>query len=69
MNTDFSYCGHNYFHGLVLRSIATGYGPDNQGEKFQSRQWYDYSLLYVVEIGSGAQPTSYPMVTGALSRG
>jgi hypothetical protein len=37
--------------------------------KFEFRQGQEFSLLHVVETGSGVQPTSYPIGTGALSPG
>jgi hypothetical protein len=37
--------------------------------EFNSREDQAFSLLHVVEIGSGVHPTSYQMGTGALSPG
>jgi hypothetical protein len=43
--------------------IATGYGL------FESRKGREFSLLHVVETGSGVHPASYPMGPGILSQG
>jgi hypothetical protein len=45
--------------------IATGYGLENQGVRVFESQWgQEFSLLHVVQTGSGVHPTSYPMGTG-----
>jgi hypothetical protein len=45
--------------------IATGYGLDEQGgREFESRSGKRFSLLYIVQTGSGVHPTSYKMGTG-----
>jgi hypothetical protein len=51
--------------------IETGYVLDNQGVGVQVPVGgQEFSLLYVVQTGSGARPASYPMgVPGALSPG
>jgi hypothetical protein len=50
--------------------IATGYGLDDQEEReFESQYGQKFSLLPIVQTGSGVHPTSYKMGTGALSRG
>jgi hypothetical protein len=50
--------------------IATGYGLDDQGEReFESRWGKKFSLLHIIQTGSGVHPTSYKWVPGALSRG
>jgi hypothetical protein len=50
--------------------IATGYGLDDQGGwEFESRQGQKFSLLHIVQTGSGVHPTSYKMGTGGSSRG
>jgi hypothetical protein len=35
-----------------------------EGQGFKSRYRKEFSSLHVVQIGSGAHPISYPMVTG-----
>jgi hypothetical protein len=47
--------------------IATGYGLDDRGFELESGWDQEFSLLHVVQIGSGAHPASYPWVRGALS--
>jgi hypothetical protein len=37
--------------------------------EFESWWGQEFSLLHVVQTGSGVYPTSYPMGTGALSLG
>jgi hypothetical protein len=37
--------------------------------EFESHKSQEFSLLQVVQTGSGVHPTSYPMVPGALSPG
>jgi hypothetical protein len=55
--------------GLVI-GIATCYGLDDQeGREFESRKGKKFSLLHIVQTGSGFHPTSYKMGTGPLSRG
>jgi hypothetical protein len=49
--------------------IATGYGLDDRGIGVRVVVGQEFSLLYVVQTGSGIHPTSYPMVPGALSPG
>jgi hypothetical protein len=45
--------------------IATGYGLDDLGEReFEYRQGKKFSLLHIVQTGSGVHPTSYKMGTG-----
>jgi hypothetical protein len=45
--------------------IATGYGLDDQGGlDFKSRLGKKFSLLHIVQTGSGVHPTSYKMGTG-----
>jgi hypothetical protein len=45
--------------------IATGYGLDDREVGVRvSVGARNFSLLHVVQIGSGAHPTSYPMGTG-----
>jgi hypothetical protein len=45
--------------------IATGYGLDNRGVAVPVGQ--EFSLLHVVQTGSGVHPTSIKLVPGALS--
>jgi hypothetical protein len=35
-----------------------------EGSDFESQYGQEFSLLYVVQTGSGVHPTSYPMDTG-----
>jgi hypothetical protein len=45
--------------------IATGYGLDDHGgREFESQQGQKFSLLHIVQTGSGVHPTSYKMGTG-----
>jgi hypothetical protein len=44
--------------------ITTGYGLDNQGFEVRVPVGQEFSLLHVVQTGSGAHPTSYPMGNG-----
>jgi hypothetical protein len=44
--------------------IATGYGLDNRRLEFESRYGQEFSLLQVVQTGSGIHQTSYKMGTG-----
>jgi hypothetical protein len=39
------------------------------GSEFKSRWGQEFSLLHVVQIGSGVHPAFYPMGTGAHSPG
>jgi hypothetical protein len=50
-------------------SIATGYGLDDRGAEFESRQGQEFSPLHVVQTGSGAHQASYPMGTGGYFPG
>jgi hypothetical protein len=43
--------------------IAAGYGLDGRGVGVRVPVG-DFSLLHVVQTGSGAEPASYPMGTG-----
>jgi hypothetical protein len=49
--------------------MATGYGLDDRGSEFESRLEQEFSLLRVVQTGSGAHPASYPMGTGPCFSG
>jgi hypothetical protein len=44
--------------------IATAYGVDDRGGGVRALVQSEFSLLHIVETGSGAHPTSYPMGTG-----
>jgi hypothetical protein len=45
--------------------IATGYKLDDQGgREFEPRYGKKFSLLHIVQTGSGVYPTSYKMGTG-----
>jgi hypothetical protein len=48
---------------------ANGYGLDDLGVEFESRKGKKFSLLHVVQTGSGVHPTSYPMGNGELFSG
>jgi hypothetical protein len=51
-------------------SIATGYGLGDGGVgSSESRYCQEFSLLHVVQTGSGAKPASYRMGTGASFSG
>jgi hypothetical protein len=39
-------------------------GWTTEGSEFESRWGQEFSLLHVVQTGSGAHPASYPMGTG-----
>jgi hypothetical protein len=43
--------------------IATGYGLDDKGFGVRVPVWQEFSLLHVVQIGSGAHPAFYPNVS------
>jgi hypothetical protein len=47
-----------------LVGIATGYGSESK-----SRSGKEFSLLHVVQTGSGVHPTHYPMDTGGSFSG
>jgi hypothetical protein len=50
--------------------IATGYGPDDQGgESSSPGRVKKFSLLHIVQTGSGVHPTSYKMGTGGKAAG
>jgi hypothetical protein len=44
--------------------IATGYGLDDGWVRVRVPMGQEFSLLHVVQTGSEAHPTSYPMGTG-----
>jgi hypothetical protein len=45
--------------------LATGWTTEKS--EFESRWGQEFSLLFVVQTGSGAHPTSYPIGTGDSS--
>jgi hypothetical protein len=50
--------------------IATGYGLDYQGGRSSSPgRVKQFSLLHIVQTGSGVHPTSYKMGTGGKAAG
>jgi hypothetical protein len=49
--------------------IATGNGLDDRGVGFRVPVGSEFSLLHVVQTGSGTHPTSYPMGTGDIFLG
>jgi hypothetical protein len=55
---------------IVRAGIVTGYGLDDRmiGVRFPVRAG-NFSLRHRVQTGSGAQPPSYQIDTGALSLG
>jgi hypothetical protein len=56
------------FHISVL--LATGWtGWTTEESEFESRYLQEFSLLHVVQAGSGAHPASYTMVTGGKAAG
>jgi hypothetical protein len=44
--------------------IATGHGLNDRGVGVPNSGSQQFSLLHVVQTGSGVHPTSYPMGTG-----
>jgi hypothetical protein len=49
---------------------ASGYGLDDERVEFEYRWEQTFSLLHVVQTGSGSHPPSYPMGTeGKSGRG
>jgi hypothetical protein len=49
--------------------IATGYGLDDRGVEFESREGQEFSLLHVVQTGAGAPPISLSNRQRGLSPG
>jgi hypothetical protein len=49
---------------LRVVSIVTGYGLVDQAVKFEYWKGQEFSLLHIVQTGSGAHPASYPMGSG-----
>jgi hypothetical protein len=54
-----------YFLGVGSRDSSVGIatGWTTEGSEFESWWVQDFSPLHVVQISSGAHPTSYPMGT------
>jgi hypothetical protein len=44
--------------------MANDYGLDEKGSEFESQLTQEFSLLHVVQTGSGAHPAFYSMGTG-----
>jgi hypothetical protein len=57
----------NMIYLIEGAGIATG--GTTEGSEFESRYDLEFSLLYVVQTGSGVHPTSYPMGTGGYFPG
>jgi hypothetical protein len=49
--------------------IATDHGLDERGVGVRVPYRLEFSVLHVVQTGSGVHPTSYPMGTGAFLLG
>jgi hypothetical protein len=45
-----------------VERLATGW--TTEGLEFESRYDQEFSLLHVIQTGSGVHPTSYPMGSG-----
>jgi hypothetical protein len=45
----------------MLQSVQLGWTAE--GSQFESREGLECSLLHIVQTGSGAHPTSYPLGT------
>jgi hypothetical protein len=50
------------YDSVVGVALATGW--TTEGSEFESRYGQEFSLLHVVQTGSGVHPTSYPICTG-----
>jgi hypothetical protein len=50
-----------------VKRLATSW--TTEASEFESRYGQEFSLLHVVQTGSGVHPTSYPMGTGGSSPG
>jgi hypothetical protein len=48
----------------MCAGIATAYGLDDRGVGVRVPVGSEFSLLYIIQIGCGAHPASYPMDTG-----
>jgi hypothetical protein len=53
----------------IVVGIATSYWLDSEGSEFESRWDEEFLLFHVVQTGSGAHPTSYPVGTGGSFHG
>jgi hypothetical protein len=49
--------------------MANGYGLDDEGVKSSYLSSQEFSLLHVVQTGSGAHPASHPMGMGGSFSG
>jgi hypothetical protein len=58
-----------YTAGIAQSVQRLAAGWTTEGSEFESRWMQDFSLLYVTQTGSGAQPASYPMGTGSFFPG
>jgi hypothetical protein len=72
------YLGHKtYFDTYIISmrsrdsivGIASSYGLDDRGVGVRVPASQEFSLLHVVQTGSGVHPTSYSMGKGGLSPG
>jgi hypothetical protein len=52
-----------YEEARIAVGIATGYRFNEGGVEFKSWQYQEFSLLRVIQTGSGVHPASYPMDT------
>jgi hypothetical protein len=74
--------GHQIFLDLVTRiikigvlwssrdsvvGVATGYWLDDRGVGIRVPLGQEFSLLHVVQTGSGTHPASYPLGTGGFA--
>jgi hypothetical protein len=57
-----------FFRGIAV-GIATAYWLDDRGVGVRIRVGSEFSLLHIVQTGSGAHPTPYPMGTGGKAGG
>jgi hypothetical protein len=57
-----NYTSHTESRDSVV-GIATGYGLDDRGVGVRVSVGQDFSPLHIVQTGSGAHLTSYPMGT------
>jgi hypothetical protein len=54
---DFNFIGR-------LKSLNSSVDIATKESEFETQKGQDFSLLHVVQTGSGVHPTSYPMGTG-----
>jgi hypothetical protein len=55
--------------GIVQSAYRLATGLKKEGLKFESQLGQEFSLLHVVQTGSGAYPASYPINIGSLLSG